>query len=49
MTDELTKPMYYGATPVIFDISFKEEVEGSIDNVVAEITSVVKDNLNSEE
>jgi len=26
-----------------------EEVEGSIDNIVAEITLVVKDNLNSEE
>ena len=130
MTDELNKPMYYGATPVIFDRAFKlrrnmtsseellwnklkgkqilsvrfrrqhpiskyivdfycheaklvveldgkihlakkesdrertkeiedlglriirfsnEEVEESIDNVVAEITSVVKDNLNSEE
>ncbi len=130
MTDELNKPMYYGATPVIFDRAFKlrrnmtsseellwnklkrkqllsvrfrrqhpinkyivdfychaarlvveldgkihltkkesdrertkeiedlglriirfsnKEVEGSIDNKVAKITSVVKDNLNSEE
>ena len=128
MTDELNKPMYYGATPVIFEIAFKlrknitpseellwnklkgkqvlgvrfrrqhpiskyivdfychaaklvveldgkihlakkesdrertkeiedlglriirfsnKEVEGSIDNLVSKITSVVKDNLNS--